>query len=284
MTAEPAPQIVDAVKNRRRAAEMAARVLAEGGLVAFPTETVYGLGADATNGQRRCPALRGQGPSGLQPADRARRRRGGGARAWRNSTAAAERLAEAFWPGPLTLVLPKAAGCPVADLATAGLDSIALRVPDHPVAQRPARGVRPAGGGAIGESVGPRLADHGGACAGRPARAHRTDRRRRPDADGARIDHRRLPRRAGAAAARRACRATTIERVLGRPLATPVPTAGDAPVAPGQLASHYAPRARLRLDATSVTAGEALLAFGPQLAGRRRARRARAQPLANAAT
>ena len=81
MTAEPAPQIVDAVKNRRRAAEIAARVLAEGGLVAFPTETVYGLGADATNGQAVARLYEAKGRPSFNPLIAHVAGRGGGARA-----------------------------------------------------------------------------------------------------------------------------------------------------------------------------------------------------------
>ncbi|HXW49979.1 MAG TPA: L-threonylcarbamoyladenylate synthase, partial [Xanthobacteraceae bacterium] len=112
----------------------AARVLHAGGLVAFPTETVYGLGADAGNGEAVARLYAAKGRPSFNPliahvADPS------AARELAEFDTAAERLAAAFWPGPLTLVLPKSAPCPVADLATAGLDSIALRVPIHRVAQ-----------------------------------------------------------------------------------------------------------------------------------------------------
>ena len=112
----------------------AARVLAAGGLVAFPTETVYGLGADATNGHAVARLYEAKGRPSFNPliahvADM------GAAHALARFDADAGRLAAAFWPGPLTLVLPKADACAVAELATAGLDSIAVRVPDHPVAR-----------------------------------------------------------------------------------------------------------------------------------------------------
>src|SRR4051794_41615104 len=102
----------------------AARSLRDGGLVAFPTETVYGLGADATNAIAiaRLYAAKGRplfNPLIAHVADI------GSARALGRLDADAERLA-AFWPGPLTLVLPRQRGCPAADLATAGLDSIAV--------------------------------------------------------------------------------------------------------------------------------------------------------------
>jgi len=112
----------------------AARILAAGGLVAFPTETVYGLGADATNGAAvaRLYAAKGRptfNPLIVHVADRAAAQRLG------KFDAAASALAAALWPGPLTLVLPKADDCPIADLATAGLDTIAARVPAHPAAK-----------------------------------------------------------------------------------------------------------------------------------------------------
>ena len=112
----------------------AARCLAAGGLVAFPTETVYGLGADATNAAAIARLYQAKGRPAFNPLiahvgdlDAARQ--------IARFDAAAIALAEAFWPGPLTLVLPKTQDCPVADLATAGLDTIAIRVPAHPVAR-----------------------------------------------------------------------------------------------------------------------------------------------------
>jgi L-threonylcarbamoyladenylate synthase len=255
-----ATQVIEA---GRGAVEWAARVLADGGLVAFPTETVYGLGADATNGAAVARLYEAKGRPSFNPliahvADAT------AARALACFDRAAERLAGAFWPGPLTLVLPKLAGCPVADLATAGLDTIAVRVPSHEVAHDLIRALgRPLVAPSANRSghVSPTMAQHvladlggrialiidGGptpmgvestivACLDRPVLL-------RPGA---------VPRAA-------------IERVL--PLAEP-PTVAEqtevdaVPIAPGQLASHYATRAQLRLDARSVKAGEALLAFG----------------------
>src|SRR4051812_4434721 len=113
----------------------AARCLQEGGLVAFPTETVYGLGADAGNAAAIARLYEAKGRPAFNPLiahvgdlEAARR--------VARFDAQAIRLAQAFWPGPLTLVLPKAPGCPVADLATAGLDTIAVRVPAHAVARQ----------------------------------------------------------------------------------------------------------------------------------------------------
>src|SRR6185436_16008202 len=108
--------------------------LAAGGLVAFPTETVYGLGADATNGEAVARLYAAKGRPEFNPliahvGDLAAARRLG------RFNAAAHRLTEKFWPGPLTLVLPKTPECTVAALATAGLDTVALRIPAHPVAR-----------------------------------------------------------------------------------------------------------------------------------------------------
>src|SRR4051812_27256040 len=130
MPVEVATRLLDADAD---AIAASARVLAAGGLVAFPTETVYGLGADATNGEAVARLYAAKGRPRFNPliahvADAAAARR----LAAFNATA--ERLAAAFWPGPLTLVLPKTPEGLVADLATAGLDTIAVRVPAHPVA------------------------------------------------------------------------------------------------------------------------------------------------------
>src|SRR4051812_35251998 len=118
----------------RAAITAAARVLSAGGLVAFPTETVYGLGADATNGEAIARLYAAKGRPRFNPLI-AHVTSAAAAFAFARFSFRAKELAEAFWPGPLTLVLPKADGCPVSELATAGLDSIAVRVPAHPVAR-----------------------------------------------------------------------------------------------------------------------------------------------------
>src|SRR5436190_301063 len=181
MPAELATQVLEAGSF---AVECAARALAHGGLVAFPTETVYGLGADAGNGEAVARLYDAKGRPTFNPliahvADAAAAHR------LARFDDAAERLARAFWPGPLTLVLPQQADCPVSELATAGIDTIGVRVPSHPVAHAilAASGIEP-------------------------------------------------------------------------------PDEAAALIAPGQMASHYAPRARLRLHAREVRPGEALLAFG----------------------
>src|SRR5207302_5521204 len=112
----------------------AARSLVAGGLVAFPTETVYGLGADATNPAAIARLYQAKGRPAFNPLI-AHVGELSAARQIARFDAAAMALAEAFWPGPLTLVLAKAHACAVADLATAGLDTVAIRIPAHPVAR-----------------------------------------------------------------------------------------------------------------------------------------------------
>src|SRR5262244_3916729 len=136
MTAQAATQVIEASEGTITPGAIAgaARTLARGGLVAFPTETVYGLGADATNGAAVARVYDAKGRPSFNPliahvAD------ADAARALARFPRPAQRLARAFWPGPLTLVLPKLADCPVTELATAGLDTIAVRVPSHPLAR-----------------------------------------------------------------------------------------------------------------------------------------------------
>lgn len=242
------------------AALEAARVLRGGGLVAFPTETVYGLGADAANAEAVARLYRAKGRPSFNPliahvADL------NAARAFGRFTADAERLADAFWPGPLTLLLPKTDGCAVVDLATAGLDSIALRVPGHHFAQVLLR----AFGGAVVAPSANRSGHVSPTTAGHVA-ADLADRidlivDGGPVAVGIEstivsfLGEPTLLRPGGIAR-------NEIERVLGRRLADCAATNESAPPAPGMLASHYAPRTRLRIDAASVDPGEALLAFG----------------------
>jgi L-threonylcarbamoyladenylate synthase len=260
MTAEPTTRVLGA--DATGIAE-AARCLAAGGLAAFPTETVYGLGADATDGAAVARLYAAKGRPSFNPliahvADIA------AARELAVFDDAAERLAAAFWPGPLTLVLRKRAGCPVSDLATAGLDTIAVRVPDHPVARDILR--------AFDKPVVAPSANRSGHVSPTTAAHVLGDLRGRIDLilDGgatsvgvestivACLEQPALLRPGGVPR-------EALERALRQPLAEIPQRDGDAPLAPGMLASHYAPRARLRLDARDVRPGEALLAFGPQL-------------------
>lgn len=257
----------------REAAEAAARCLANGGLIAFPTETVYGLGADATDARAVARLYAAKGRPSFNPliahvSD---------LQAARKIARFDERslhLAETFWPGPLTLVLPKADGCPVSDLATAGLETIAVRVPAHPVARdilhmfgRPV--VAPSAN--ISGHVSPTTAAHVlGDLGGRIDLI----------IDGG-------PVSVGVESTIVGCFETPlllrpggipradIERVLGEPLVRVAEEShvSDAhPLAPGMLASHYAPRTSVRLNAERVDSDEALLAFGPHaIAGAERA-------------
>jgi L-threonylcarbamoyladenylate synthase len=240
----------------------AARVLAQGGLVAFPTETVYGLGADAANPVAIARLYQAKGRPSFNPLIahvfdlKAAQRIG-------RFDAPALALAEAFWPGPLTLVLPKTRDCAVADLATAGLDTVAIRVPAHKVARQILR----AFGGAV---VAP-SANLSGHVSPTTALHVQSDLEGRIDLiiDGGPVE-------VGVESTIVGCFETPkllrpggvprdgIERVLGHALEQPAPDAVK-PLAPGILGSHYAPRSRLRLNAESIEAGEALLAFGPAM-------------------
>ena len=257
MTVQPGTRVL---KTDYPSIETAAGCLRAGGLVAFPTETVYGLGADAGNGEAVARLYAAKERPAFNPliahvADLAAARR------LADFDAAAERLAAVFWPGPLTLVLPKRPGCAVADLALAGLDSVALRVPSHPVALALLK--------AFGGPVVAPSANRSGHVSPTSAAHVLTDLRGRIDMviDGGTCDvgvestivsclgEPTLLRPGGLAREQ-------IERLLGRALAVPV-VVDDAPLAPGMLASHYAPKAKLRLNAAAPRDGEALLAFGP---------------------
>jgi L-threonylcarbamoyladenylate synthase len=246
----------------RDAIAAAARVLADGGLVAFPTETVYGLGADATNGEAIARLYAAKGRPRFNPLI-AHVTDAEAALSVARFSDDARRLAEAFWPGPLTLVLPKADGCPVSELATAGLDSIAVRVPAHPVA----RDLLKAFGGPV---VAP-SANQSGHLSPTTAEHVRADLDGRVDLilDGGAtnvgiestivscLEMPTLLRPGGLPR-------EDIERALGHALLDlEQPMSDEAPLAPGMLASHYAPRTPLRLSARDVRASEALLAFGP---------------------
>ncbi|HEX5958627.1 MAG TPA: L-threonylcarbamoyladenylate synthase [Hyphomicrobiaceae bacterium] len=238
----------------------AAALLHAGQLVAFPTETVYGLGADATNALAVAAVFEAKGRPTFNPLIMhvpslvAAETLG-------HFTEAAARLASAFWPGPLTLVLKKRAGCPVAELATAGLDTIAVRVPAHSVARALLQAARvPIAAPSANRSghVSPTTAAHVEADLGERV-AMILDGGATPiglestvvDATGAEP----IVLRLGAAARDDIC------RLLGRPVAVAT-GAADAPASPGMLARHYAPAARLRLNAMDVRPDEALLAFG----------------------
>ncbi len=234
----------------------AAALLQDGKLVAFPTETVYGLGADARNGKAVAGVFAAKGRPRFNPlivhvrdiaeaethaifSDRARK------------------LAETFWPGALTLVLPRRPGTPLSELVSAGLDTVALRVPAHPVAMallqragfpiaapsaNPSGRISPTNASHVADGLSREvdlILDGGATQLGLESTVIGFD------AD--------MPvlLRPGAIAR------SAIEAVVG-----PLAAADDAIRSPGQLESHYAPRAALRLNAREKEPGEILLGFG----------------------
>ncbi|WP_394154619.1 L-threonylcarbamoyladenylate synthase [Loktanella salsilacus] len=237
----------------------AADILAHGGLVAFPTETVYGLGADARRSDAVAGIYAAKGRPSFNPlivhvADLA------AAKELVTFTPQAYRLAQVFWPGALTLVLPLRAKAGISSLVTAGLTTLAVRVPDHPVAQ----GLLRAFGGPVAAPsanpsgrISPTTAAHvvaglagriggvvdGGAC-GVGLESTIVDVTGDP-----------ILLRAGGVAAE------ALVSTLAHPL---IRQSGVATItAPGMLASHYAPQGTVRLNATQARAGEVLLGFGP---------------------
>ena len=234
----------------------AARLLRENGLVAFATETVYGLGADATSPVAVAKIYAAKGRPAFNPLiahvpDMAAARHEG------VFSPLAEKLAMTFWPGPLTLVLPVAPGGGVCELARAGLDTIALRMPAHDVARAllVATG-RPVAAPSANRSghVSPVTADHVLEDLGQNIDAVLDCG---PTVVGvestivACLGERPILLRPGGVSREE------IERIVG-PLDAPV--AGKVS-APGMLASHYAPRANLRLDVTTLRPGDAGLDF-----------------------
>lgn len=235
----------------------AAALLRGGKLVAFPTETVYGLGADARNGKAVAGIFAAKGRPRFNPLivhvhDIAEAER----HAVFSNTA--RKLAETFWPGALTLVLPRRSGTPLSELVSAGLDTVALRVPAHPIARallreaalpiaapsaNPSGRISPTSAAhvAAGLSRDVELILDGGAA---PLGLESTVIGFDGDAP--------MLLRPGAIARQ------TIEAIAG-----PLATADTAIRSPGQLESHYAPCAALRLNAREKKSGEVLLGFGP---------------------
>jgi len=238
--------------------QRAADFLRSGALVALPTETVYGLAADATNGHAVAAIYAAKSRPQFNPlivhcADIEMARQFG------EVEGAAALLAEAFWPGPLTLVVPQRAGR-IADLVTAGLPTVALRVPDHPVAQAV---IRAAGCPLAAPSANPSgqlsPTEAGHVLAGLDGKIAAV-----LDAGPTEIGVESTI--VGAGAPPRLLRPggislEAIEAVLGCELATAMPEV-DRPTSPGQLASHYAPNAALRLEAADAQGDEVLLGFG----------------------
>lgn len=238
----------------------AADLLAAGRLVAFPTETVYGLGADARDDRAVACIYAAKGRPKFNPlivhvADLAT------AEEYAVFSDNARALARAFWPGALTLVLPLREGAGLSRLVSAGLPSVALRVPAHPVARaliaafggpvaapsaNPSGRISPTTAAHVAEGLSGRVAAivDGGAT---PVGVEST-----------------IIGLGGAGPVLLRPGGVPVEeiaRVIGRTPGHPRPSA--QPVSPGQLASHYAPRGTVRLEATEARAGEVMLGFGP---------------------
>jgi L-threonylcarbamoyladenylate synthase len=247
------------IRLQEKDVERAALLLRRGELVAFPTETVYGLGADATNDQAVAAIFAAKGRPHFNPLIiHLLKPQQAESLALIDDRAA--RLMQRFWPGPLSLVLRRAPQCPIALLASAGLDTLALRVPAHPLAQELLRlSGTPIAAPSANRSgrVSPTTADHvmseldgriaavldGGRCAiGLESTVL--------DLSGLKPV---LLRPGGVTL-------EALESILG-PIA--IASSDDtAPRSPGMLQSHYAPSLPLRLNATGIAPGEALLAFG----------------------
>ncbi|MCB1483285.1 MAG: threonylcarbamoyl-AMP synthase [Hyphomicrobiaceae bacterium] len=238
----------------------AGELLRAGQLVAFPTETVYGLAADATNANAVARIFEAKGRPRFNPLIIHVLNLEAAAQLGIFSQRAQE-LAQAFWPGPLTLVVERAPGASVAELASAGLSTLALRVPAHPAAQgllkatgRPLAAPSANRSGRItattAQHVAEDLAERVAMILDAGPTAHGLESTV-IDATGEDL----VLLRPGAIAA------DAIEAVLGASLKR----AGDMsvkPASPGQLESHYAPNAKMRLNASDPRPGEALLAFG----------------------
>jgi len=235
----------------------AARLLRAGKLVAFPTETVYGLGADATNDHAVADIFAAKERPRFNPlivhvANLAH------AQEYSEFHAGALRLARVFWPGALTLVLARRAGCALSQLVSAGLDTVALRAPAHSIAQELlAKSGLPIAAPSANASgrISATTAEHVRASLGDKVELILDAG---PTALGLESTvigfdaEKPVLLRLGAISRRE------IEEVVGR-----VEDSANTGVrSPGQLTSHYAPRASLRLNATSVRENEALLAFG----------------------
>mgnify|MGYP003664117921 FL=1 len=251
------------------AIDRAANILQTGGLVAFPTETVYGLGADATN-DAACAAIYAAkdrpdfNPLIVHVAD------ADAAADYAGITALGRVLMDAFWPGPLTVVLPRRADCRLSRLVSAGLDTVAIRAPNHPVGQAllkagglpiaapsanrsghmsPTQAAHVAASLPGPDQGGPEIILDGGACSvGLESTV--------VDATG---DRAVILRPGGLAR-------EDIEAVCGAygPVAEAHEIGPGGPRSPGMLARHYAPSKRLRLNAQRAETDEALLGFGPE--------------------
>lgn len=239
------------------AMQNAARIIAAGGTVAIPTETVYGLAADATNGEAVARIYAAKGRPSFNPLI-SHITTMEMAEELAVFSPIAQQLAETFWPGPLTLVLPKSSTCPVSDLATAGLDTIAIRAPRHPIARgliETAECPLAAPSANPSEALSPTTAQHvaevlsdkvdlildGGPCEKGVESTVISLAGERP-----------ALLRPGALAR------ADIEVITG-----PLDAPSEKIASPGMMRRHYAPNAKLRLNAVKPKSGEAYLGFGP---------------------
>lgn len=240
------------------ALDEAADILASGGLVALPTETVYGLAADAVNGEAVARIFAAKDRPRINPliAHVDARARAETLIAFNDRAAA---LADAFWPGPLTLVGRRRAGCPVSALASAGLDTLAVRLPRSEAMRalitRLNRPLAAPSANPSGQLSPTRAADVAEALAGRVALV---------------LDAGPCPVGLESTIVDIASAPARLLRPGGVPLEAletaigPLAAAPSGQVrAPGMLESHYAPRAALRLDVDAPEPGEAWLGFGP---------------------
>ena len=237
----------------------AAALLGAGQLVAFPTETVYGLGADARDDMAVARIFEAKARPRFNPLI-VHVPSVAAAKTLVDWSDEADRLASAFWPGPLTLVLPLKADSGLSPLVTADLPTLAIRVPEHPVARtlletfggpvaapsaNPSGRISPTSAAHVAAGLTGRIAAilDGGSC-------------------GVGVEstilglstHPTLLRPGGLPQ-------EAIEAALGEPVA--LHQSGDPLTAPGQMSSHYAPGAAMRLDAVDLRPGEMLLGFGP---------------------
>lgn len=238
----------------------ASEILRSGGLVAFPTETVYGLGANAINGRAVARIFEAKGRPKFNPlivhvpnAKEAEKLVVMDDRAYL--------LTARFWPGPLTLILPRRADCPVSELCSAGLPTLAVRAPKHDVAQK------------LLKEAGVPIAAPSANCSGQPSP---TTPKHVADSLGSAVD---MILAAGSCAVGLestvldlsgedpvilrpgAITAEQVSETLGCDVAYD-PGGHDKPKSPGQILRHYAPSIPVRLNAVDLKPGEALLAFG----------------------
>jgi L-threonylcarbamoyladenylate synthase len=236
----------------------AAQILRDGGLVAMPTETVYGLAADATNDKAVASIYAAKQRPQFNPlishvatAEQAF--------ALGEFSSDAQKLAAAFWPGPLTIVVNRKPSCPISLLCSAGLPTIALRVPSHPVALALLSDVeRPIAAPSANRSgrISPTTAEHVKRSLGSAVNFILEGGPSEVGVESTVIhmsDHGPLLLRAGGLAR------TNIEKTLGHKLVAPKTKTMHSP---GMMDSHYAPMASLRLNADMPLQGEAFLGFG----------------------